>query len=75
MNLILSEKAYTEIRQECLRYPQVETGGILVGKCNSDDIVVPLIIGSGLSAQRNPSRFEPDVAWSSPDNDGWQRYQ
>ncbi|MBW2063313.1 MAG: Mov34/MPN/PAD-1 family protein [Deltaproteobacteria bacterium] len=63
MNLILSKRAFFEIEQECLKYPDVETGGILIGKHTSRDIIVPFVVGSGAAAKRTASRFEPDINW------------
>lgn len=63
MNLILSKRAFFEIEQECLEYPDVETGGILIGKHTSRDITVPFVVGSGPAAKRTHSRFEPDINW------------
>lgn len=63
LNLTLSRRAFDNIKKECLKYPDVETGGILVGKCNALDFVAPYAIGSGPSALRSPTRFEPDVFW------------
>ena len=62
-NLILSQKAFAEIKNECLKHPFLESGGILAGRSNTEDIIVPLVIGSGPEANRSPSRFEPDVSW------------
>jgi integrative and conjugative element protein (TIGR02256 family) len=63
MNLILSRRAFFEIERECLEYPDVETGGILIGKHTFRDIIVPFVVGSGLAAKRTPSCFEPDINW------------
>jgi len=63
MNLILSQSAFSDIKQECLRYPHLETGGILIGKCDSENVFVPFAIGSGTFARRSFARFKPDVEW------------
>jgi integrative and conjugative element protein (TIGR02256 family) len=62
-NLVLSQRAFAEMHYECFKHPQVETGGILVGAGNAEDIIVPFTLGSGPAAYRSSSRFEPDVAW------------
>ena len=53
MNLILTQRVFSLIEQECLRYPQVETGGILVGRCDCGDVLAILAIGSGPGARRS----------------------
>lgn len=63
MNLTLSQSAFSEIRRECLRYPHTETGGILVGKFDSENVIVPFAIGSGPFARRSLVQFKPDVEW------------
>lgn len=62
-NLIISQRAFIEIHSECFKYPDVETGGILIGICIGTDIMVPFAIGSGPGACRMPNRFAPDVKW------------
>jgi integrative and conjugative element protein (TIGR02256 family) len=64
MNLILTKKAYRSIFEECASFPEVETGGIMVGKrADAINIVVPFIIGSGPQAKRSLTRYSPDVNW------------
>ena len=64
MQLILMEKAYRKIVEECFSFPEVETGGILIGrKVDRHNIVVPFALGSGPKARRSYTRFSPDVAW------------
>jgi integrative and conjugative element protein (TIGR02256 family) len=60
-SLIISRQAFKKIRGECLRYRFLETGGIMVGRREGDDLVVPFVIGPGPRAARTWSRFEPDV--------------
>lgn len=61
--LILSKSAFEQIKKECLNHPLVETGGILIGKLNSQEVLVPFTTGSGPKAVRTASSFEPDVEW------------
>ncbi len=64
MELILSDKAYRSILDECLASPKTETGGILVGKKIGDQqIVVPFALGPGLKARKSSIRYSPDVEW------------
>jgi len=63
MNLILSQSAFTGIRRECLKYPLIESGGILVGIFDTENVIVPFVIGSGPFARRSLIKFQPDVKW------------
>jgi integrative and conjugative element protein (TIGR02256 family) len=64
MELILTKKAYRAVVEECTAFPEVETGGILVGKkIGGQNIVVPFALGSGPKAKRSWTRFTPDVDW------------
>jgi len=63
MDLVLSERTFHEVQKECLKYPEVETGGILVGRFKSEDVQAIFAIGSGPAAHRSVTRFRPDVAW------------
>jgi len=63
VNLVLTRQAFSVIEEECLSHPHVESGGILVGARNCQDVVAIFAIGSGPGARRTPCRFEPDVAW------------
>ncbi len=64
MELILTDKAYRSILDECLAAPKTETGGILVGKkIGEHQIVVPFALGSGVKTLKTRLRFSPDVAW------------
>jgi integrative and conjugative element protein (TIGR02256 family) len=64
MKLILSERAYRSIVNECRSVVETETGGILVGKkIDEQHIVVPFSLGPGLKAKRSRYRYSPDVKW------------
>jgi len=63
MKLILSKSASEEMKKECLSHPLVETGGILLGRFEGDEILAPFVTGAGPKAVRTASSFEPDVEW------------
>lgn len=64
MKLILSEKAYRIIVNECRSVIGTETGGILIGKkINEQHIVVPFALGPGPKTKRSCFRYAPDVRW------------
>lgn len=64
MELILTNKVYRSIHDECMSFPDLETGGILIGKkINDNYIVVPFSLGSGLRTLRTRIRYSPDVGW------------
>ncbi|MFA5942302.1 MAG: Mov34/MPN/PAD-1 family protein [Candidatus Paceibacterota bacterium] len=64
MELVLTNKVYRSILDECLSFPEVETGGILIGKKISEQcIVAPFSLGSGVRTLRTRSRYSPDVDW------------
>lgn len=64
MELILTDKAYRSIQNECKGVTGVETGGLLVGKRISDRfLVAPFALGSGPKASRSISRYSPDIEW------------
>lgn len=64
MELILTDKAYRSILDECLATPKTETGGILMGKkIKGDRLVVPFALGPGRNPMRTRLRFSPDVEW------------
>jgi integrative and conjugative element protein (TIGR02256 family) len=64
MKLILSDKAYRSIVNECRSVANTETGGILIGKkIDEQRIVVPFSLGPGLKAKRSCCRYSPDVSW------------
>jgi integrative and conjugative element protein (TIGR02256 family) len=64
MKLLLTKKAYRSIVKECTSFPEVETGGILIGKKVDDcNFAVLFTIGSGPKAVRCRTRFSPDEEW------------
>ena len=64
MKLILTDKAYRSILDECLAAPETETGCILVGKkIDEQRVVAPFALGPGLKTLQTRIRFAPDVKW------------
>jgi integrative and conjugative element protein (TIGR02256 family) len=64
MELILTNKAYKSILDECLAAPETETGGILLGKkIDQHRLVVPFALGPGIKTIRSRFRFSPDIEW------------
>lgn len=63
MQLILTKKAYRSIVEECASFPEVETGGILIGKRLHENLVIPFALGSGPKAKRSWTRYSPDFEW------------
>jgi integrative and conjugative element protein (TIGR02256 family) len=64
MELILTNKVYRSIHDECMSFPDLETGGILIGKKVDDKcIVVPFSLGSGMKTLRTRIRYSPNVKW------------
>jgi len=64
MELILTDRTYRSIINECSSVAETETGGILIGKrIDEQRIVVPFSLGPGFKAKRSWIRFSPDVQW------------
>ncbi len=64
MRLILTDKAYRSILDECLAVRETETGGILLGKkIDQHRLVAPFALGPGLKTLQTRFRFSPDVGW------------
>lgn len=64
MKFILTHHAYRSIVYECMSFPNMETGGILIGKKIDDEyIIAPFTLGSGMSPIRTRTRYSPDVKW------------
>ena len=64
MNYVISERALQTIVRECQRYPDAETGGILVGFREPDDdqVIVTHASGPGPGAERSAVHFVKDTA-------------
>ncbi len=64
MELVLTDKAYRSILDECASVRDVETGGLLIGrKINDRFIVVTFALGAGPKASHSWSRYSPDLDW------------
>jgi integrative and conjugative element protein (TIGR02256 family) len=61
--LVIAERAYRAVMDECLAHRESETGGILVGRKVAGDFVVPFVVGGGPGAERSWGGFAPDSAW------------
>lgn len=64
MKFVLTHTVYRSILDECMSFPDVETGGILIGKKIPDKCIIALFsLGSGVSPMRTRTRYSPDVKW------------
>lgn len=63
MKVFLSQTGYLKILQESLKSKWKETGGVLIGYKNENQIVVTDIIGPGPNAQHRVFNFQRDVAY------------
>lgn len=52
---------------EARQYPDLETGGLLLGYWKDDEIVVASATGPGPNAQRGRTWFRPDQQWQTED--------
>ncbi|MDM7913880.1 MAG: Mov34/MPN/PAD-1 family protein [Candidatus Eisenbacteria bacterium] len=59
-SLVLSERAYSMVRADCLKHAQTETGGLLLGRKLGADFVVPFTVSAGPEADRSLAGFAPD---------------
>jgi integrative and conjugative element protein (TIGR02256 family) len=50
---------------EAARHGPLETGGVLLGWRNGDDVVVSRVVGPGPGAQHESSTFHPDSEWQA----------
>ncbi len=64
--LVLSERAYEQMTEDCLRYPDTETGGILVGRYVAGEMIVPFAVPAGTGAERSAGGFAPDSSFQQP---------
>ena len=65
MNYVISEMALKTIERECRRYPDAETGGILVGFREPDEgqVLVTHASGPGPRAERSAVHFVKDTPY------------
>lgn len=63
MTLVLPERVFAAIEQECLEHESTETGGALVGARIGPDIIIACGIPAGPKAVRSASNFAPDASF------------
>lgn len=63
MRYVISQKALNNIEWECRKYPDTETGGILVGYKNAEQTTVTHATGSGPKADRSSHHFTKDTQY------------
>lgn len=61
--LIMAERAFRMVEEDCLQHPSTETGGVLVGSLFGEEVVVPFVVAAGRRAHRSMGGFRPDSAW------------
>lgn len=61
--LVIARPVYRTIAEECLAHPDVETGGVLVGRRFSHFLVAAFNIPAGGASRRVASAFAPDPDW------------
>lgn len=61
----IAASALAVVAQEAAQYPGSETGGMLLGYWQQDDVVVTTASGPGPAAQRGRSWFCPDQEWQT----------
>lgn len=63
MKYVVSQRALETIEKECRRYPDAETGGILVGFRDEDRVAITHATGSGPRADRSAHHFTKDTPY------------
>jgi integrative and conjugative element protein (TIGR02256 family) len=63
LRYIVSHKALETIEWECRKYPDTETGGILVGYKDAGQVTVTHATGSGPKAERSAHHFTKDTPY------------
>ena len=63
MKYVVSQKALETIELECRKYPDTETGGILVGYKDAGQVTVTHATGSGPKADRSAHHFTKDTPY------------
>ena len=63
MKYVVSEKALETIERECRKFPDTETGGILVGFREKGQAIVTHATGPGPNSHRFASHFIKDTAY------------
>ena len=63
MKYVVSQRALETIEWECRKYPDLETGGILVGFKDRDQVYITHDSGSGPNADRSSHHFTKDTPY------------
>ena len=63
MKYLVSNRVLETIELECWRYPDTETGGILVGFRDKDQVTITDATGPGPQSERSPQHFIKDTAY------------
>ena len=63
MKYLVSTKALETIEMECWKYPDTETGGILVGFRDKDQVTITDATGPGPKSERSRQHFVKDTAY------------
>lgn len=61
----MAASAVAVVRTESARYPGLETGGMLLGYWQDNDVVVTSASAPGPAAQRGRAWFRPDQEWQT----------
>jgi len=63
MKYVVSEKALEAIERECRSHPLTETGGIIVGFRNEEQVTITHATGPGLNWERSAHHFAKDTEY------------
>ena len=63
MKYVVSEKALEAIKRECRSYPHTETGGIIVGFRDAEQVTITHATGPGLNWERSANHFSKDTEY------------
>ena len=63
MRYVVSERALQTIERECRRYPDEETGGIMVGLRDKEQVIMTHATGPGPNSQRSAHHFVKDTPY------------
>ena len=63
MKYVVSERALETIDRECRNHPETETGGIIVGLRDADQVTVTHATGPGLNWERSTHHFVKDTEY------------
>ena len=63
MKYVVSRRALETIEWECRKYPDLETGGLLVGFRNPEQVSITHATGPGPNADRSAHHFTKDTPY------------